>query len=144
MTGPERGREIPSRFEDEGIPDLQEGTPEQQWSRDPQAAPLPGREPAAVLDHGTTAEEQREGEPLDLRLSREEPDVGPDDIPVDADPALDADDPAFEQVGRLVAPDEGVRADDEKDEIATDVGPDAGGLTAEEAAMHVEPDRADG
>jgi hypothetical protein len=144
MTGPERGREIPSRFEDEGIPDLQEGTPEQQWSRDPQEAPLPGREPAAVLDHGTTAEEQREGEPLDLRLSREEPDVVPDDIPVDADPALDADDPAFEQVGRLVAPDEGVRADDEKDEIATDVGPDAGGLTAEEAAMHVEPDRADG
>jgi hypothetical protein len=144
MTGPERGREIPSRFEDEGIPDLQEGTPEQQWSRDPQEAPLPGRKPAAVLDHGTTAEEQREGEPLDLRLSREEPDVGPDDIPVDTDPELDADDPAFEQVGRLVAPDEGVRADDEKDEIATDVGPDAGGLTAEEAAMHVEPDRADG
>ena len=130
MTGPERGRDIPSRFEDEGIPDLQEGTPEQQWSRDPQEAPLPGREPAAVLDHGTTAEEQREGEPLDLRLSREEPDV---DAGGDAEAAGD--------VGRLVAPDEGARADDEKDEIATDVGPDFGGFTAEEAAMHIEPDR---
>jgi hypothetical protein len=130
MTGPERGRDIPSRFEDEGIPDLQEGTPEQQWSRDPQEAPLPGREPAAVLDHGTTAEEQREGEPLDLRLSREEPDVGAGG---DAEAAGD--------VGRLVAPDEGARADDEKDEIATDVGPDFGGFTAEEAAMHIEPDR---
>jgi hypothetical protein len=141
MTGPERGREIPSRFEDEGIPDLQEGTPEQQWSRDPQEAPLPGREPTAVLDHGTTAEEQREGEPHDLRLSREEPDVGPRDVPDGAIPELDADDPAFEQVGRLVAPDEGVRADTEKDEVATDVGPDFGGLTAEETAMHVEPER---
>jgi hypothetical protein len=130
MTGPERGRDIPSRFEDEGIPDLQEGTPEQQWSRDPQEAPLPGREPAAVLDHGTTAEEQREGEPLDLRLSREEPDV---DAGGDAEAAGD--------VGRLVAPDEGARADDEKDEVATDVGPDFGGFTAEEAAMHIEPDR---
>jgi hypothetical protein len=141
MTGPERGREIPSRFEDEGIPDLQEGTPEQQWARDPQEAPLPGREPTAVLDHGTTAEEQREGEPLDLRLSREEPEVGPDDIPLDAKPDLDSEDPAFEQVGRLVAPDEGTREDQEKDEVATDVGPDFGGFTAEEAAMHVEPER---
>jgi hypothetical protein len=141
MTGPERGREIPSRFEDEGIPDLQEGTPEQHWSRDPQEAPLPGREPTAVLDHGTTGAEQREGQPHDLRLSREEPDVGPDDIPADAEPDLDADDPAFDEVGRLVAPDEGARVDDEKDEVATDVGPDFGGFTAEEAAMHVEPER---
>jgi hypothetical protein len=141
MTGPERGREIPSRFEDEGIPDLQEGTPEQQWSRDPQEAPLPGREPTAVLDHGTTADEQREGEPLDLRLSREVRDVGPGDIPMDVNPDLDAEDPAFEQVGRLVAPDEGARVDDEADEVATDVGPDFGGFTAEESAMHIEPDR---
>jgi hypothetical protein len=104
--------------------------------------PLPGREPTAVLDHGTTAEEQREGEPLDTRLSREVPDIGPGDVAtggVSTD--LNADDPALEQVGRLVAPDEGAREDEEKDEVATDVGPDFGGFTAEEAAMHVEPER---
>jgi hypothetical protein len=142
MTGPERGREIPSRFEDEGIPDLQEGTPEQLWARDPEEAPLPGREPTAVFDWGTTAEEQREGEPLDVRLRREQRDVGPGDVPLDEGPTdLDAEDPAFEVVGRLVAPDEGAHVDTEKDEVATDVGPDFGGLTAEETAMHIEPER---
>jgi hypothetical protein len=140
MTGPERGREIPSRFEDEGIPDLQEGTPEQQWARDPQEMPLPGRAPSAGL------REALRGDPddpdLDTRLAEEEPDVSPRDIPtggVSTD--LDADDPALAQVGRLVAPDEGAREDEEKDEVATDVGPDFGGFTAEEAAMHVEPER---
>jgi hypothetical protein len=75
-----------------------------------------------------------------VRLSREEPDVRAADVPLDAKPDLDSEDPAFEQVGRLVAPDEGAREDTEKDEVATDVGPDTGGLTAEETAMHVVPD----
>jgi hypothetical protein len=139
MTGPPH--DPPSRFEDEGIPDLQEGTPEQQWRQDPQEMPLPGREPVAVDDWGTTAEEQREGEPLDLRLRREVRDVDERDVPAGVSPDLDAEDPAFEEVGRLVAPDEGAHEDDEPDEVATDVGPDFGGFTAEEAAMHVEPDR---
>ncbi len=42
--------------------------------------------------------------------------------------------------GRIVAPDEGVREDVEPDEVAEEVGPDAGGYTAEEAAMRVEPE----
>lgn len=62
-----------SRFEDEGIPDLQDGTPQQQWAVDPQEAPLPGDRPVAAEDFGTTAGEQIEGEPLDGRLAREEP-----------------------------------------------------------------------
>jgi hypothetical protein len=62
-----------SEFEDEGIPDLQAGTPEQQWAEDPQQAPLPADDPQAVDDFGTTAEEQAQGEPLDLRMSREVP-----------------------------------------------------------------------
>jgi hypothetical protein len=64
-----------SRFEDEGIPDLQDGTPQQQWAVDPQEAPLPGDRPMAIDDFGTTAEEQVEGEPLDGRLDREEPEA---------------------------------------------------------------------
>ncbi|WP_182873499.1 DUF5709 domain-containing protein [Microbispora sp. H10670] len=74
-----------SRFEDEGIPDLQEGTPEQQWAADPQEMPLPGDRPLGLDEYGTTPNEMREGESLDLRLSREVPDTdvrfGPDDGP---------------------------------------------------------------
>ncbi|MFD2357722.1 hypothetical protein ACFSTC_63245 [Nonomuraea ferruginea] len=54
-----------SRFEDEGIPDLQDGTPEQQWAEDPQEAPLPADHPTAVGDFGTTVDEQIRGEPLE-------------------------------------------------------------------------------
>ncbi|WP_449065837.1 DUF5709 domain-containing protein [Planomonospora algeriensis] len=62
-----------SRFEDEGIPDLQDGTPQQQWAVDPQEAPLPGDRPVAVDDFGTTVDEQIQGEPLEGRLAREVP-----------------------------------------------------------------------
>jgi len=70
-----RDHEVRSRFEDEGIPDLQEETPGVPEAGDAEELPLPGTEPGAVLDHGTTAEEQLRGEPLDARLAREEPDV---------------------------------------------------------------------
>jgi hypothetical protein len=133
----------------------------------PEPYPLPGdREdgPAAIDGYGTTPEEQRRGEPLDLRLAREEPDVAPDadlrgdgsdrpglwadETPVDphlgspvsmydrSEPGL----PSNERVGRLVAPDEGTAADVEKDEIATDAGAAGGGASAEELAMHPVPD----
>lgn len=62
-----------SEFEDEGIPDLQDGTPEQQWAVDPQQAPLPADHPVALDEFGTTIEEQIEGEPLDMRVDREIP-----------------------------------------------------------------------
>jgi hypothetical protein len=83
-----------SRFEDEGIPDLQDGTPQQQWAVDPQEAPLPADHPVAVDDFGTTAEEQIEGEPLDGRLGREVPDrqpvLGADENAGSADPTGDS------------------------------------------------------
>ncbi|HET9501126.1 MAG TPA: DUF5709 domain-containing protein [Marmoricola sp.] len=59
-----------------------------------------------------------------------------------ADEAIGADlDPLGDEVGdrlsgQLVAPDEGMGVDSEKDLIAEDVGYDEGGLSAEEAAMH--------
>jgi hypothetical protein len=66
-------RDPHSEFEDEGIPDLQAGRPEQEWAVDPQRAPLPADHPTAVEDFGTTAAEQSEGEPLDQRVAREVP-----------------------------------------------------------------------
>jgi hypothetical protein len=89
----------------------------------------PEHEPAH-LRHGMTREEQREGETLDERLAEEEPDV---------DPYADSNDygEADPRAGRRVAPDEGLGADLESDEVAEDVGIDGGGASAEEAAVHV-------
>jgi hypothetical protein len=53
----------------------------------PDPAPLaPDREdgPLALDEFGTTAEEQRRGEPLDRRLAREVPDVPLEDVPAPA------------------------------------------------------------
>jgi hypothetical protein len=118
---PERDPRSP--FEDEGIPDLQDGTPQQQWAEDPQQAPLPGEDGfAAAADYGTTANEQREGEGLARRLAREQPEETGD--PADTDPSA----------GRLVAPEQ------DPAETAADVGPDGGGFSAEEDAVHIEPE----
>jgi hypothetical protein len=120
-------RDPRSELEEQGIPDLQDGYPEQEWAEDPQQAPVPGDEPMALDDYGTTAEEQRRGEPLDGRLRREEPDVGT--VGAGEEPR---------RSGRLVQQDEGVRDDTESEEIAQDVGPDTGGFSAEESAIRVE------
>ena len=83
---------------------------------------------------GDTAEEAREGESLDRHLAEEEPEVWDDDTDdVDAEA----------RTGRLVAPDEGAHADEEADEIATDVGRAGSASTAEEAAMHLIDDDRD-
>ncbi|GGL01663.1 DUF5709 domain-containing protein [Mangrovihabitans endophyticus] len=50
------------------------------------------------------------------------------------DGQLDDDDP--EQVGRLVAPDEGSGTDDEADSVAYDAGAAGGGASPEERAIH--------
>jgi hypothetical protein len=93
----------------------------------------PVERPVAVNDWGTTAEETREGESLDGRLAREEP-----------DPALDVEVPYLSEAegigdapaGRIVDLDEGVRTDDVKENVAYDAGRDDGMRSAEEAAMH--------
>jgi hypothetical protein len=73
---------------------------------------------------GTTVEEQREGEPRAGRLAREAPEVYPTEAP--------------REVGRLVEPDEGAHTDTEDEMLARDSG-DTAGLSAEEAALHLEP-----
>ncbi|GAA3800829.1 hypothetical protein GCM10022226_20530 [Sphaerisporangium flaviroseum] len=41
---------------------------------------------------------------------------------------------------RFVAPDEGAHSDVDAEEYAQEIGPDDGDLSAEERAMHIEPD----
>jgi hypothetical protein len=122
--------ETPSAMEAEGIPDTDDDD-----SMEP-----PHDIAFAVDDFGTTATEMHDGEPLDGRIAREEPDVI-DLVNVDADESAGRDDPrAGQGVGRLVESDEGARADTEAEMVATDVGTDLGGYTAEESAMHLEPE----
>jgi hypothetical protein len=67
----------------------------------PNPAALPSDRPQAVDKFGTTAEEQRAGEPLDYRLSQEEPDIQPDD-PLESPGALA--DEAIDGPGAAQAP----------------------------------------
>ena len=98
-----------------------------------------------------------QGESLDELLAEEEPDdtleltedeleiddEEPEDLYADEDAGdedvdgLLLDDGPDPRAGRLVAEDEGAHPDDETDLVASDVGIDGGGATAEEAAIHV-------
>ena len=136
--------EKPSEHEAEGLPDPGYADPGQLESGDTNATTEPPHDVAiAVEEFGTTAGEQADGEPLGGRLSREEPEVLAQ-VDLDADEREGADTPFDERagqgVGRLVESDEGARSDTEADLVATDVGTDLGGYSAEEAAMHVEPE----
>lgn len=136
--------EPPSAFEAEGIPDPGDTDPSQDATGQAEGATEPPHDTAlAVDDFGTTAAELHDGESLDGRLAREQPDVlGA--VDVTADESEDVDTPFHERagqgVGRLVEPDEGARGDTEADLVASDVGTDLGGYTAEESAMHLEPE----
>ena len=105
--------------------------------------PVPAEQPVAVEDWGTTGAEEIAGEPLDVRLAREEPDLGASAGRA-ADESPDADQPypedRDERAGRIVETDEGARSDTEADAVAMTVGTDGGGFSAEERAMHIEPD----
>ncbi|GEM_PF-120627 len=111
---------------------------------------------------GTTAWEQSQDETIEQRIKQEVPDpdsaygapdnesgldrldedrVGGDD-PDAIDTADDFLGDAARRSGRLVAPDEGAHSDEEKDLVGTDVGFSGGAASAEEAAVHVEGDRA--
>jgi hypothetical protein len=115
--------------EDEGIPDLTDGSPEAGWMEDPQEMPLPGDDPQATEDYGVTADEQRTGEPLDQRLRREVDDHQERPPGRPARPA-----------GRIVQEDEGVRHDTQEEAVAEEASDDLAGRSPEERAMRVEPE----
>ncbi|MEV4811658.1 DUF5709 domain-containing protein [Micromonospora avicenniae] len=91
--------------------------------------------------YGTTPAEERAGESLEQLLAEEEPDIDPYAEVVDDEDELIRR--GYEQdprAGRLVAYDEGLSDDEEPDSVAWDAGIDAGGASAEEAAIHLVDD----
>ncbi|MGW4890962.1 DUF5709 domain-containing protein [Kitasatospora sp. NPDC004240] len=119
---PEAGGHDPgAEPEDEGIPDLQDGSPAQQWSNDPERQAVPGDAPAAAESFGTTGAEQAAGESLADRLAQEEP---------EPDPLKAVSGPPEEAAGRIAL------TDPHADLHAEAPGDDAG-LSAEEEAVRV-------
>ncbi|MDP9824035.1 DUF5709 domain-containing protein [Nocardioides massiliensis] len=118
-----------SLVDDRGLAEpLDEGySPPEKWS--------------AGQRYGNTPLEEAMGETLDQRLEQEIPE--PD--PYEEAKVLKEDvggEVGTERSGRLVAPDEGVETDTERDAIAEDVGIDGAAASAEEAAVHVvDPDQ---
>jgi Family of unknown function (DUF5709) len=113
-----------SLVDDRGLTDpLEEGySPPEKWS------PAQG--------YGNTPLEESIGEDLDRRLAQEEPE--PDPYELAANETEDAGgEIGTERAGRLVADDEGIGMDTEKDLVADDVGIDGAAASAEEAAVHV-------
>jgi hypothetical protein len=87
---------------------------------------MPEDEPQAVEEHGTTAEEQREGETLDERLAREEEEK-------------DQGGPRLREAAGTLAEEGSGLTDAEKDEVGEQAEA-VEGLTAEEEALRVEPE----
>lgn len=72
---PERTRDPGVDPEDVGVPEVADDLEYEQGEvPQPSKQPMPTEDPVAVTDYGTTAEEQRVGESLDRKLSRELPD----------------------------------------------------------------------
>ncbi|MGY1623993.1 DUF5709 domain-containing protein [Geodermatophilus sp. SYSU D00965] len=112
---------------------------------------VPQDRPWAVDDWGTTAFEAEQGESLDGRLARELPDATGDEEPADdvgdlpgGEGELRDDEVGDQRAGRLSETDAGTGSapDPAPDLEAFDEGIDGGAASAEEAAVHVVPDRA--
>lgn len=140
-------------YGDYSVDDEDQPGAEDQLVRDPARDPddpldagySPPEKWSAAEGYGNTPWEEAHGESLDQRVAQEEPEPDPYVEAEQADVAeLDRDDPEVgdARAGRLVAPDEGLGEDTEKDLLGDDVGIDGAGASAEEAAVHVIPDEA--
>ena len=134
MTQPE-GQTARDVFpEDEGIPETaQDDSPTMERAEDPQFEALPGEQPGASTDFGTTAFEQSEGESLTGRLEREVPDdaadVRPAEDPQRADAQLEQD------TSTTPVSDSGTNRTADDVEATADLP--VGGEGPEESAVHV-------
>jgi hypothetical protein len=115
---------------------------------------------SAAQGFGNTPYEEATGETLEQRIAQEQPEtdeLGAAEAELDevrAHPGTAADTALLtgideqdelrevgdERAGRLVAPDQGLAEDTEKDLVGDDVGIDGAAASAEEAAVHVIPD----
>ncbi|QNP75179.1 hypothetical protein IAG44_41095 [Streptomyces roseirectus] len=135
--------------EDAAPLDLQDAVDERAYDDLLDEGYSPPEKPLGVNRRGTTAREQREGEPLEERLRQETPDPGPEpgdgvgDLPGGEGEPRD-DETGDRRAGRLVAPDEGVRTDTTPELLADDKGVDGGAAGAEEAAVHIVPGEDEG
>ena len=116
----------PDSLDAEGVPDLEGPLPEKADTGDPQEGVTPpGDHPIASTDWGTTADEQRQGEPVSLRVAREEPDASTDPETIahvgDFDPETTA----------------GLGDEDDLEGADVFEGDPHLGRSAEEAALHV-------
>jgi hypothetical protein len=125
----------PSNLEDLGDPDVDDPldrgySPPEKWS--------------VAEGFGNTPYEEATGETLEQRVAQEEPEPDPyaEAETLAVDEILDGE-VGDERAGRLVAPDQGLGEDTEKDLVGTDVGIDGAAASAEEAAVHVIPDPGD-
>lgn len=113
---------------DDGVPATEEVRDEARRTGETGMADtaLPDR-PIGATEWGTTEAEERSGEPLDVRLAREGPDVGG---------TVDSDDNR-----RLLEPGADIGLADDQDRAVGDLEPTAyDSLSAEEAAMTVRDD----
>jgi hypothetical protein len=133
MTQPEGQTARDISLEDDGIPDLQDGSPEQDWSEDPEFQPVPGERPGASTDFGTTAFEQSEGESLTGRLDREIPDDAPDVRPSESPDRATAQ---YEQ-DTSTTPDTDSGTNRTADDVEATADEPVGGESAEERAVHI-------
>lgn len=110
--------------DDRGLDDpLDEGySPPEKWS--------------AGQRFGNTHLEEALGETLDQRIEQELPEPDPYEAAAEEQEFV-AGEVGDERAGRLVAEDEGIGPDTEKDLVADDVGIDGAAASAEEAAVHV-------
>ena len=90
---------------------------------------------------GNTPYEEATGETLEQRVAQEEKEPDPylEAERLEDEEDVDDGEVGAERAGRLVAPDEGLGEDTEKDLVGTDVGIDGAAASAEEAAVHVVP-----
>ena len=125
---------------DPAFPDIvDDAAPERGYLVDPQEPALPGDSYLGARAKGTTVQEQIEGESLDEKVAREEPDTIADPV-LDRPSAVDelSDDADAEQpAGRLVEPDEGAHGDTEADLVATNFLQGETDVSPEEQAMHI-------
>jgi len=113
-------------LDDEGMEDeLDRGySPPENWS--------------AAEGYGNTPWEEAHGETLEQREAQEIPEPDPYAPDRDEDETdMDGGQAGDLRSGRLVAPDQGLGEDEEKDSVAADVGIDGAAASAEEAAVHV-------